>query len=279
MFDDQKQPSAPNNLPFGAPQSPFVPASPQSQSVATPTPVVNQPVPQPMMTSQMPSQTSPSSPDSDEDMFVGIDPVSSKPNPQTFYQPVPQQTQNPFQSASQVPVQQPMPAYAQSEGDIFGGKAFPWGKVVTVLIIVLVLVGGAGAVYWGYNYFSNSSKNLLPAIMTPTGTDNNVPAVTPTATSVEPIVTIDEPQILPEDKDTDGDGLSDLEEAKLGTDVLKADSDSDGLTDFAEVKIYQTDPLKSDTDGDGFSDGDEVKNGYDPTKSGGAKLFEIPTTP
>lgn len=59
-------------------------------------------------------------------------------------------------------------------------------------------------------------------------------------------------------KDSDGDGLTDDEESKLGTNPLKKDSDSDGLTDGEEVKTYKTDPLNPDTDCDGLNDGQEV---------------------
>ncbi|MCX7007999.1 MAG: OmpA family protein [Kiritimatiellaeota bacterium] len=63
----------------------------------------------------------------------------------------------------------------------------------------------------------------------------------------------------PGDLDSDGDGLTDREEAALGTDPFNPDTDGDGLTDGEEVKIYHTDPLNPDTDGDGLSDGAEVK--------------------
>jgi len=63
--------------------------------------------------------------------------------------------------------------------------------------------------------------------------------------------------------DTDGDGLTDDEEAELGTDPEEADSDSDGLTDGEEQDLG-TDPLDEDTDSDGMSDGDEVELGTDP---------------
>ena len=59
-------------------------------------------------------------------------------------------------------------------------------------------------------------------------------------------------------KDSDGDGLTDEEEAKLGTDPFNKDSDSDGLTDGDEVKVYKTNPLNPDTDFDGLKDGPEV---------------------
>ncbi len=59
--------------------------------------------------------------------------------------------------------------------------------------------------------------------------------------------------------DSDGDGLTDLEEIMIyHTDPYNADSDGDGLTDGEEVRIYGTDPNNPDTDGDGLTDGDEV---------------------
>ena len=61
-----------------------------------------------------------------------------------------------------------------------------------------------------------------------------------------------------EDKDSDGDGLSDKLEKELGTDRKKADSDGDGLSDGAEYNQHKTNPLVADTDGDGLSDGAEI---------------------
>lgn len=68
--------------------------------------------------------------------------------------------------------------------------------------------------------------------------------------------------------DSDHDGLTDEEEAKLGTDPNKKDTDGDGLYDRTEVMIYCTDPLKTDTDGDSYLDGEEVKNHYNPNGPG-----------
>jgi hypothetical protein len=59
------------------------------------------------------------------------------------------------------------------------------------------------------------------------------------------------------DKDTDEDGLTDIEEEELGTDPEKADTDGDGLDDPDELDLG-TDPLVADTDGDGWTDGEEV---------------------
>jgi len=60
------------------------------------------------------------------------------------------------------------------------------------------------------------------------------------------------------DDDIDGDGLSNAQEATLGTDPRNPDTDGDGLTDSAEVNTYHTDPLKPDTDGDGWTDAQEI---------------------
>ena len=63
------------------------------------------------------------------------------------------------------------------------------------------------------------------------------------------------------DGDSDGDGLTDEEEAGAGTDPFLADSDGDTLTDGAEVNEHKTNPSLADTDGDKFTDGTEIESG------------------
>lgn len=65
--------------------------------------------------------------------------------------------------------------------------------------------------------------------------------------------------------DADGDGLTDTQEATLGTNPALADSDSDNLSDSREVDLG-TDPLSADTDADGVLDGIEVAAGSDPLR-------------
>ena len=66
--------------------------------------------------------------------------------------------------------------------------------------------------------------------------------------------------------DTDGDGLSDADEAAWGSDPDVEDSDGDGLSDGLEVHTYGSDPIVEDTDGDGYLDGFEVYDrDFDPT--------------
>ncbi len=61
-----------------------------------------------------------------------------------------------------------------------------------------------------------------------------------------------------EQADTDGDGISDDDEIKFGTNPYKADTDGDGISDYDEISLYKSNPLKTDTDGDGMSDYDEI---------------------
>lgn len=66
--------------------------------------------------------------------------------------------------------------------------------------------------------------------------------------------------------DSDGDGLSNLDEVGLMTDPSRSDTDFDGLNDGGEV-LNHTDPFKPDTDSDGFSDGMEVEGSSNPLDS------------
>ena len=76
--------------------------------------------------------------------------------------------------------------------------------------------------------------------------------------------------------DSDGDGLSDVDEASLGTDPASPDSDGDGLMDGLEVR-YGLDPKTPnvisgcdrylDTDGDRLNDCEERVLGTDPCLS------------
>lgn len=68
-----------------------------------------------------------------------------------------------------------------------------------------------------------------------------------------------DPAVEDEAADTDGDGLTDTQEAQIGTDPGKPDTDGDGLTDAQEVHLG-TDPCNRDTDGGGVSDGEEAAN-------------------
>lgn len=61
--------------------------------------------------------------------------------------------------------------------------------------------------------------------------------------------------------DFDHDGLTNLQEYQIGTDIRNPDTDGDGLTDGQEVLLYHTNPLLASTDGSGIPDGIEVQTG------------------
>ena len=142
--------------------------------------------------------------------------------------------------------------------------------VVGLVIGGLVIIAAGG--YFGFKLATKvkpavnnevvkeSPKNTEASTPTPIPTVEVTPTPTPSTQPAAPL-------------DSDLDGLTDTEEAALGTSINNTDTDADDLTDREEARVYQTDPLKADTDGDGFRDGDEVKNGYNP--KGPGKLLEI----
>ena len=103
-----------------------------------------------------------------------------------------------------------------------------------------------------------------PTVTGPTGTTPTAP--TPNLDSDNDGLSDSDEAVLgtdPLDPDSDGDGVSDGDEVVLGTDPLDPDSDGDGLSDGDEA-VLGTDPLDPDSDGDGLSDGAEAGAGTDP---------------
>jgi hypothetical protein len=100
------------------------------------------------------------------------------------------------------------------------------------------------------------------------------PPTTPAPTS--PPTTID-PTL-----DTDGDGLTDVEEIETyGTNPNTYDTDGDTVSDYLEAKNGYSDPFNPDTDGDGFDDREQF-DGFDPrdpTSNPGATSTTSPPAP
>ena len=142
-------------------------------------------------------------------------------------------------------------------------SAFSVKKIIVWLIILAVLAG----IFWGgwQIYRLISIKQIIQS--------EDAKTTEPTQPAVNPLV---EEKTEPVVLDSDRDGLTDEEEAVLGTDPRTIDTDQDGLTDREEVEIYKTNPLNIDSDGDGYPDGMEVNAGYNPNNSSpGAKLLDL----
>lgn len=129
---------------------------------------------------------------------------------------------------------------------------------------VTPLNAGDGLLLTGDVRLTNNTDNIATYVVVANGGRVSTPGLDDDAesTSSEETSTEEateeptaEPTEAPSPDDLDGDGLTNDEEADLGTDPELADTDGDGLTDLQE-RDY-TDPFVADTDGDGFSDGDE----------------------
>lgn len=73
----------------------------------------------------------------------------------------------------------------------------------------------------------------------------------------DPSLSIDDPVNVAA-RDTDGDGLDDLDERIYVTDPRSTDTDGDGISDWRELNRIYSEPAQQDTDGDGLGDGLEV---------------------
>ncbi|MBA3047515.1 thrombospondin type 3 repeat-containing protein [Patescibacteria group bacterium] len=150
-----------------------------------------------------------------------------------------------------------------AESPMDGVKLKDIKKYLMLFAIALGVVVLALASYWAYSAFFQQAEpgmeNHAENISIGANEQDNIPGQ---------IKNKDQAQDSAPAGDSDQDGLTNQEEAGLGTSSESVDSDGDGLFDREEVKVYQTDPLNADTDGDGFLDGEEVKDGYNPNGPG-----------
>ncbi len=134
-------------------------------------------------------------------------------------------------------------------------QRFPLKWFVAALVILMIL-GGIAYAAWAFliapkqrNVVAPTPRSVATIVETPPPVAAPPVEVPPPTTMPPAGITIPVPtsQFSPsEGVDTDGDGLTDVEEP-----------------------YYDTDLTKSDTDGDGFSDGTEVLNLFDSSKKGG----------
>lgn len=133
-------------------------------------------------------------------------------------------------------------------------------KKIFAIILIAVLIGGGFYLVKKYWAPKNEAQKAAEAEAEKKAEESAVrqEAQTQWSAKIEEAVKTDK----------DLDGLTDDEEAKLGTNPNSVDTDADGLMDKTEVETYKTDPKNPDTDKDGFKDGYEVRRGYNPNGAG-----------
>ncbi|MBI2475289.1 hypothetical protein HYV69_02570 [Candidatus Uhrbacteria bacterium] len=192
-----------------------------------------------------------------EDIFEKTDEAAPHVAPPTAQQTV--------QPAVQPVVQSVSPSVEPLQKQSSGGSGSHI-KTIIIILAILVVIGGAFLISWRILSSRTPVTPQEPGAEETTKTETQQPS---SAIETEPA-----PEIVQPEVDTDKDGLSDLQEAQLGTSPKSSDTDGDFLFDREELEVYGTNPLNSDSDGDGFLDGNEVKAGYDP--NGPGKLLEVP---
>lgn len=138
-------------------------------------------------------------------------------------------------------------------------------KFILIVMAPLILISIAAVLVASGVLDTDSSSDNATVNTAPDAVVNADVTVDPPFVAEEPV---DIPTVDISTVDSDGDGLTDGEEATYGTNVLQADTDGDGLYDYEEVMVYKTKPNLIDTDGDGHNDGDEVADGYNPNGEG-----------
>jgi hypothetical protein len=199
-------------------------------------------------------------PKSPEDIFEKTDEAAPHVAPPTAPQTVPILSVPATSPEPVQPISQSLPESSSGGG---GGHL----KTIIIIIAILVVIGGAFLISWRILSSRTPVTPQEPITEETAKTETQQPSA---ALETEP-----EPEVVQPEVDTDKDGLSDLQEAQLGTSSKSSDTDGDFLFDLEELEVYGTNPLNSDSDGDGFLDGNEVKAGYDPNGTG--KLLEVPT--
>ena len=156
------------------------------------------------------------------------------------------------------------------EGIAIVKAAVPMFLLYAVLFVVIFscVLGGLVLLSSQIEFGGGGKSTPLPPTVTATVDMNLTQTITAGQTATSAVGTATAAPGV----DSDGDGLSDLQEVAIGTDPYNPDTDADGLTDGEEVLKYVTKPLVEDTDDDFLSDGKEVKvyhtNPLNPDTSG-----------
>ena len=203
-----------------------------------------------------------------DDIFAETGPAPAPPPPRVSADAMPRPVPPPAPAPAApvapppAPVENPIPVETSAPR----GGGFPWKGILIAFAALLVVGAAAGLSFLVLSARTPPSTGNVPNVSNAVSEDTGTPSAGTTPAPVTPAPTVTQPT-SPE-PDQDHDGLTDVQEAQLGTDPSNADTDGDGLLDGEEVNIYHTNPLNPDTDGDTYLDGDEVRNGYNPNGPG-----------
>lgn len=174
-------------------------------------------------------------------------------------------------------ISRPQPASLTQDSEFDDEPVSSKKKYFIIGLIGIIIIAGTSA-YWFFfretvtetsngQIIQEEQESFFDRVAAPIDPQSPLPV---TESGNDDIISSPEPdnEIIQVNTDSDQDGLSDEEEASLGTNPLKADSDNDGLFDREEVKVYLTDPTDADTDNDGYLDGEEVVAGFNPKGTG-----------
>jgi hypothetical protein len=179
------------------------------------------------------------------------------------------------QNQTATPIQQNSgEVYIMPEKYMLIGSIGSSSKKLIVAGIVLIFVIIITASFLAYDIIQ-SQRQRQAALPSPVPPSVEIIEDIPPALPIETIV--EEPEEEPDDEnDTDEteeeEPIEEDEEEKL---AVSLDTDGDGLTDVEEI-IFGTSPTNPDTDGDSYRDGAEVIAGFNPTVGGGSKLGDSP---
>lgn len=170
-----------------------------------------------------------------------------------------------------------MPQQISGGGGISGLKNFTAKNKWLLIIAAAVLIGGPAVYLLVSKIGGNSYKteNIIVKQPPPAGQKPAAGAATSTPNQTAGFTTSQawrdkyfpgcaDSSLCGDNADPDHDGLTNVEEYKLGADPNNSDSDQDGLADGDEAHVFGTNPLNAHTASDSrYSDADYFKGGYD----------------
>ena len=173
------------------------------------------------------------------------------------------------QAVQPAPQAQPMKPMAPQATPAAGGSK---KKLLNIgIIVILVLVVGISSYLLYASYQKPAPEPVLVPAVVPVDEDEVVVEV-----EVEvPEVEIEEDEAPPVEMEEETSLFDPSQLNKVSLSLLASkDTDKDGLTDLEE-EIIGTNMNLNDTDGDTYRDAEEIKNYYSPLKTGGVSLTEM----